>query len=254
MEKLYDLSGKVAVVTGGSRGLGLQMARAFAAHGADVVIASRKLAACQAVARQLESEFGVRSLAVAFHAGRWEDCARLLNSVQDAFGRIDVLVNNAGASPLYPSLTAISEELWNKVIAINMTGPFRLSALAAEAMDASGGGSIINISSTTAFTPTATELPYAMAKGGLHTMASAMSQMYQGRVRVNTIAPGPFQTDISDAWPDELRQFIANNVPMGRPGDPQEIVGAAVYLASDASSYTSGAVIKIDGGLAQSRG
>ena len=148
------------------------------------------------------------------------------------------------------SLTGISEELWDKVLAINVKGPFRLAALAAEHMAKTGGGSIINVSSVGAVQPTVGELPYAMAKSALHTMSAAMAHDYAGRVRVNVIMPGAFLTDISKAWPAEMRSMMERQIPMGRCGEPDEVVGAALYLASDASSYTSGAVIKIDGGWA----
>lgn len=245
----FDLTGKVIIVTGGSRGLGLEMARAFAEHGADVVIASRKADACERAAAEIRERLGRRTLAVPFHAGNWDDCGRLLDTTYAAFGKLDVLVNNAGMSPLYPSLTGLSEELWDKVMAVNMKGPFRLAALAAERMAATGG-SIINVSSVGAVQPTVGELPYAMAKAALHTMSAALSHDYAGRVRVNVIMPGAFLTDISKAWPAEMRSLMERQIPMGRCGEPEEIVGAALYLASDASSYTSGAVIKIDGGWA----
>jgi NAD(P)-dependent dehydrogenase (short-subunit alcohol dehydrogenase family) len=255
MSKLFDLSGKVAIITGGSRGLGLEMARAFAEHGADIVIASRKLDACQAVSEALHRDYGVSTLPVAFHAGRWDDAARLIETVDQTFGRLDILVNNAGASPHYPSLTAISEELWDKVLNLNLKGPFRLSVLAAELMAKAGNsGSIINISSAAALLPSTHELPYAMAKGALHTMSASLSTLYGGKVRVNVIVPGAFLTDISKAWSEEMQQRICNSVPMGRAGEPSEIAGAALYLASDAASYTTGAVIKVDGGMAFSRG
>ncbi len=250
MATRFDLSDKIAVVTGGSRGLGLAMARAFAEHGADVVVASRKADACEAVAAELRARFGRRALAVPFHVGRWDDCTRLIETVQAELGGLDVLVNNAGMSPLYPSLETLSEELWDKVLAVNLKGPFRLAALAAGRMAAGGGGSIINVSSVGAVQPTAVELPYAMAKAALHAMAAGMSHAHAGRVRVNVIMPGAFLTDISNAWTPEVRAHIESSVPMGRCGQPEEIVGAALYLASDASSYTSGAVIKVDGGWA----
>jgi NAD(P)-dependent dehydrogenase (short-subunit alcohol dehydrogenase family) len=167
---------------------------------------------------------------------------------------VDVLVNNAGMSPLYPSLDAVTEDLWDKVQAVNLKGPFRLAALIAKRMAEGKGGSIINISSVAAIQPTMTELPYAIAKAGLHAMTNAMAHSYHGRVRVNVIMPGAFATDISKVWPDGLKQTISRMVPMGRAGEPQEIVGAALYLASDAASYTSGAVIKVDGGLAYGAG
>jgi NAD(P)-dependent dehydrogenase (short-subunit alcohol dehydrogenase family) len=250
MDARFDLTGKAIVVTGGSRGLGLAMARAFAEHGADVVIASRKAEACERVAAEIRERFGRRALGVPFHAGNWSDCARLLDTTLAELGRLDVLVNNAGASPLYASLTGISEELFDKTLAINLKGPFRLAALAAEHMARGAGGSIINVSSVGAVQPTVGELPYAMAKSALHTMTAAMAHDYAGRVRINVIMPGPFLTDISKAWPAELRSMMERQIPMGRCGEPEEVVGAALYLASDASSYTSGAVIKIDGGWA----
>ncbi len=248
MSTLFDLSGRVAVITGGSRGLGLAMARGFAEHGADVVIASRKRDACEAVAEELRTTFGRRALAVPFHVGDWKDCDRLIDTIYAELGRLDVLVNNAGMSPLYPSLDAITEELWDKVLDVNLKGPFRLAALAAKRMAEAGGGSIINVSSSGAMQPTWAELPYAMAKAALHTMAAGMSHAYGGRVRVNVIMPGAFRTDISKAWSEESRRQIEATVPMRRCGEAEEIVGAALYLASDASSYTSGAVIKVDGG------
>ena len=244
----FDLTGKVIVVTGGSRGLGLAMARGFAEHGADVVIASRKLETCERVAAELRETWGRRALALEFHAGKWDDCARLLDRTYAELGTLDVLVNNAGMSPLYPSLEELGEELWDKVLAVNLKGPFRLAALAAARMAAANGGSIINVSSVGAMQPTVAELPYAMAKSALHTMAAGMSHAYRGRVRVNVLMPGAFLTDISKAWTPEMRQLVDRMVPMGRCGEAEEIVGAALYLASDASSYTSGAVIKVDGG------
>ncbi|MFT4569767.1 MAG: NAD(P)-dependent dehydrogenase (short-subunit alcohol dehydrogenase family) [Hyphomicrobiaceae bacterium] len=250
MGDLFDLTGKTIVVTGGSRGLGLAMARAFAARGANLVIASRKLEVCQAVADELRNAHGVRVLPFGFHAGNWDGAKRLLDATIEEFGRLDVLVNNAGMSPLYPSLTEISEELWHKVLSVNLMGPFRLATLAAERMAAADGGSIINVSSVGAVQPTTLELPYAMAKSALHTMAAGMAHDYRGRVRCNVIMPGAFLTDISNAWPPEMHEAMNSMIPMGRCGEPDEIVGAALYLASDASSYTSGAVIKVDGGWA----
>ena len=247
---LFDLTGKVVVVTGGSRGLGLAMVRAFAEHGADVVVASRKREACEAVAAEVRDRFGHRALGVGFHAGKWAECDRLIETVVTEFGKIDVLVNNAGKSPLYPSLVECSEALYDTVLNLNLKGPFRLSALAAEQMAKAGGGSIIQVSSSGAMQPNWSELPYAMAKAALHAMAAGMSHTYGGKVRVNVLMPGAFATDISKAWSEETVAHMKASIPMGRPGEPEEIVGAALYLASDASSYTSGAVIKVDGGWA----
>lgn len=246
----FDLSGRVAVVTGGSRGLGREMVRAFARRGADVVIASRKLDACRALADEVERDTGRRALAVACHVGRWADCDALVERCLDAFGRADVLVNNAGMSPRYPSLPEVSEALFDKVVAVNLRGPFRLASLLGTHMAAAAGGSIINVSSTAAVQPSPLEIPYAAAKAGLHSLTVALSRALAPKVRVNAIMPGPFRTDISDAWSPDMVSAIERAVPLGRLGEAAEIVGAALYLASDASSYTTGAVLKVDGGVA----
>jgi NAD(P)-dependent dehydrogenase (short-subunit alcohol dehydrogenase family) len=247
--KAFDLTDRVAIITGGSRGLGREMALAFARCGARVVVASRKLDACEALAKEIREDIGREAIGVACHVGHWQDCDDLISSVYDTFGRIDVLVNNAGMSPLYPSLTEVSEELFDKVLGVNLKGPFRLSALAATRMAEAEGGSIINVSSVAAVAPGANELPYAAAKAGLHTLTIGMARAYGPKVRVNCIMPGAFMTDISKAWNQEVFARAAEqNIPMKRGGQPEEIVGAALYLASGASSYTTGAVLKIDGG------
>ena len=248
MPDAFDLSGKVAVVTGGSRGLGREMCLAYARHGASVVVASRKLEACQDLAREIEAETGQAALAVACHVGQWTDCEALAEASYEAFGQVDILVNNAGMSPLYPSLGEVSEELYDKVLAVNLKGPFRLSALFGERMVAGEGGSIINVSSIAAVSPSPREVPYAAAKAGLNNLTLALARSLAPKVRVNCIMPGSFMTDISKAWPPELVAGLARGVPLGRGGEPSEIVGAALYLASDAASYTTGAVLKIDGG------
>jgi NAD(P)-dependent dehydrogenase (short-subunit alcohol dehydrogenase family) len=245
----FDLTGKVAVVTGGSRGLGRAMCEAFARHGADVVVASRKAEACVALAREIAAGTGRRALGVGCHVGRWRDCDALVDTVLDRLGRIDVLVNNAGMSPLYPSLEGVSEELFDKVLAVNLKGAFRLSALVGPHMAKAGGGSIVNVSSIAAVQPTPGELPYAAAKAGLNAMTLGLARAFGPTVRVNAIMPGPFLTDISKAWDlDAFRANAKRQIPLGRGGEPHEIVGAALYLASDASSYTTGAILKIDGG------
>jgi NAD(P)-dependent dehydrogenase (short-subunit alcohol dehydrogenase family) len=253
VEDLFDLTGKVAVVTGGSRGLGKAMATAFAEHGADVVIASRKADACEAVASDISKATGRRAIGVAFHAGHWSDADRLADASYDAFGRVDILVNNAGMSPLYPSLVEVTEELFDKVVSVNFKGPFRLSAIVGERMAAGEGGSIINVSSIAAVAPSPTELVYSGAKSALNAMTIGLARAYGPKVRANVIMPGPFLTDISLAWDlDAFKARAEETIPLRRGGEPHEVVGAALYLASNASSYTTGAVIKIDGGSAVS--
>lgn len=247
----FDLAGKVAVITGGSRGLGLAIAAAYADAGADLVLASRKEEACVEAARVIAEKSGRTCLGVACHVGRWDDCDRLVELAYDRFGRVDVLVNNAGMSPLYDSVVNVSEELFDKVLAVNLRGPFRLASLVGTRMAAAAGGSILNVSSIAAVQPTAHEIPYAVAKAGLNALTVGLSHTFAPKVRVNALMPGPFLTDISKAWdPDRFAEMARAMIPMRRAGEPHEIVGAALYFASDASSYTTGAVLKIDGGAA----
>jgi NAD(P)-dependent dehydrogenase (short-subunit alcohol dehydrogenase family) len=245
--ELFDLTGKVAVVTGGSRGIGRSIVLGFAASGADVVIASRKLDACQALAEQVRETTGRSALPVGCHVGRWADCDALVAATLRSFGRIDVLVNNAGMSPQYDSLVGVTEELYDKTLAVNLKGPFRLGALAGTHMAEHDGGSIINVGTIGSLIASPTELPYACAKAGLNALTVGLAEGLAPKVRVNSILPGPFRTDISKAWTSE--QLAGSYVPLGRLGEPEEVVGLALYLASDASSYTTGAIIRVDGGV-----
>ena len=192
----FRLKDKVALVTGGSRGLGKEMAQAFAAVGADVVIVSRKIENCVEVAKKIESETGRQAMAYSCHVGDWKQIDDMVEAVYQRFGRIDVLVNNAGMSPLYENLVDHSEALYNKVFEVNLKGPFRLMA------------------------------------------------------NVGTRMAGPFLTDIADAWDLEaVKKSMKNTWALQRPGEPDEVIGAALYLASDASSWTSGTILAVDGGM-----
>ena len=164
-----------------------------------------------------------------------------------------MLVNNAGIAPLYPSLVEATEELFDKVVAVNLKGPFRLTALMGERMKAAGGGSIVNISSIAAQRPQVGDIPYAAAKAGLNTMTAGFANALGPDVRVNCVMVGPFLTDISASWDvPRFEQFAAQRYPLGRLGRPDEIVGTALYLASDLSSFTTGTVITVDGGVSVS--
>ena len=244
----FDLSGKVALVTGGSRGLGRAMTLAFAAAGADVVIASRDGAACEEFAAEVTEATGRRALGIGAHVGRWDALDGLVDRVYDEFGHLDVLVNNAGMSPLYDDVANVSEELFDKVLGVNLKGPFRLMALVGTRMAAGDGGSIINISSMGAVRPRPTILPYAAAKAGLNALTVGFAHTFGPTVRVNAIMAGTFLTDVSKAWDMEAFNQRAQAFAAKRGGQPEEITGAALYLASDASSFTTGSILTVDGG------
>jgi NAD(P)-dependent dehydrogenase (short-subunit alcohol dehydrogenase family) len=245
---LFDLSGKVALVTGGSRGLGRAMVLAFAEQGADVVIASRKLDACEVLAKDVRERFGREALAHACHVAQWDQIDALVDAAYERFGKVDILVNNAGLSPLYESLPAVTEELYDKVLGINLKGPFRLSALIGSRMAEGAGGSIINVSSVAAVRPTPEVIPYAAAKAGLNAMTIGYAHAYGPKVRVNCIMAGPFMTDISKAWDPKIFEEQAKGFAMKRGGEPDEVIGAALYFASAASSFCTGAILRLDGG------
>lgn len=243
---LFDLSGKVALVTGGSRGLGRAIALGYAEAGADLIIASRKLEACEAVASEIRA-MGRRALPVACHVGKWVDLEQLVEQSYEIFGKIDILVNNAGMSPLAPSSLETSEALFDKVVDVNFKGVFRLTALVGSRMTAAGRGSIINVSSMGAVRPRPFIGPYAGAKAALNAISVAFAEEYgKDGVRVNVISPGGFLTSVSDGWAED--QELLATVALGRFGQAEEIVSTALYLASDHSSYTTGANIYVNGG------
>jgi len=246
--RLFDLTDRVVLVTGGSRGLGREMAFAAARCGADVVIASRKYDNCVTTAAEIAAETGRTALPYAVHVGRWAELDGLVDAVYKRFGKLDVLINNAGMSPTYDTLPDVTEKLFDTVINLNLKGPFRLSALVGERMVAAGGGVIINVSTHGSLRPHPSYLPYAAAKAGLNAMTEGLAIAYGPTVRVNTLMPGPFLTDISRAWDfGEANPFASH--PLRRAGEPAEIVGAALFLMSDASSFTTGSILRADGGL-----
>lgn len=243
-DPLFDFTGKVALVTGGSRGLGYRMVKALAERGADVIVASRKLDKCEEVAGECRA-LGRRAMAHSVHCGRWDEIDALIAAAYAEFGRIDILINNAGMSPPCPS-HEMPESLFDSVMNLNFKGPFRLASQIAHRMSQGEGGAIINISSTGALMALPMVVPYGSAKAALNAMSVSLSREYAPKVRVNTISPGPFLTDIAEAWEPNKRE--TQPVALGRPGRPEEIVTAALMLASPASSYTTGALVRVDGG------
>ncbi len=249
IDPLFDFTGKVVLVTGGSRGLGYQMVRAFAERGADVIIASRKLENCEAVAQECRA-LGRKALAVSAHVGKWTECDRLIDEAYAAFGRVDILVNNAGMSPRSPS-HEVSEALFDSVVNLNFKGPFRLASQIGKRMfdgaDEHGGGCIINVTSSGSLMPLPQVVPYGSSKAALNAMSVSLAAEYAPKVRVNTLSPGAFKTDIVQAWPDKGEGPIPT--PRGCAADPQDIITAALFLASPASVNVTGSLVRCDGGL-----
>jgi NAD(P)-dependent dehydrogenase (short-subunit alcohol dehydrogenase family) len=245
--ELFDLTGRVALVTGGTRGLGRAVVRALAQAGADVIVASRKADACEEAADEVR-RLGRRALGHVCHVGRWDDIDRLVEDSYAELGRVDVLVNNAGLAPTYPNPQGVTEELWDKTLAVNLKGPFRLTALVGARMCEGDGGSIVNISSIGGVRPTHEIIPYAAAKAGLNALTVGFADAFGPKVRVNAIMPGPFRTDITRNWDHAAFDERAKTFPLRRLGEPNEIACAVLYFASDASSFTTGSVLAVDGG------
>lgn len=244
---LFDMTGKVAVITGGSRGIGRAIAFAYAEAGADVVIASRKLDACEETAAEITAATGRRALPVACHVGNWDECDVLVETVYGEFGHCEVLVNNAGMSPLYADLESVTEAYWDKVTAVNLKGPFRLGALFGTRMAAADGGAIINVSTISSLRPAAHDLVYACAKSGLNALTIGLAEAFGPKVRANAILPGGVLTDIADAWPEE-QKIAAGRNPLRRAGYAEDFVGTALWLATEASAWITGTIVRVDGG------
>ena len=250
---MYQLSleGKVALVTGGSRGLGRAMVLGLAKAGADVVIASRKLESCEQVAEDVRA-MGRRALPVSAHAGRMESLDALLEQTYDAFGRLDVLINNAGTNPVTAGLSDLTPELFQKVFEVNTKGPWYLASRAAPRMAEHGGGSIINVISVGGLKPPAYQGFYAGSKAALHAMTKVMAAEWASMgIRVNAIAPGSFHSDMLDAALKILPGFEEGSREASlqkRIADTDEIIGPVMYLASDMSKFTTGATLVADGG------
>ena len=250
-QQLFDLSGKLALVTGGSRGLGKAIALGFAAAGADVVVTSRSLPALQEVTREIEA-MGRRALAIASDVGEWAEVERLVETVYEKFGRCDVLVNNAGIVQTMTPLTQTSEEMFDRFFGVNTKGPMHLAAAVAKRMIPAGGGSIVNIATMGGLRPAGQLALYCSSKAALIALTRSMADEWASQgIRVNAIAPGPFLTEMMTDLEKQNPGFIkyAESVTMlRRAAEPQEIVGPALFLASQASSYVTGQTLSVCGG------
>ncbi|MGA2516545.1 MAG: glucose 1-dehydrogenase [Thermodesulfobacteriota bacterium] len=245
----FSLEGKVAVISGASRGIGHASALALADAGANVVVASRKIADLEPVAEEVKAK-GVKSMAIAAHIAKVEDSKALTEQVMKTFGRIDILMNNAGTNPYYGPIMDQDEKTYDITMNVNLKGLFFLSQLAARIMKAQGGGCIINTASIGGLR--AGDLGvYCVTKAAVIMLTQVMAKEWgQYKIRVNAIAPGVIKTRLSEAlWKDPAVNAKAiASIPMMRLGEPEEVAGAVVFLASKAGSYITGETIVIDGG------
>ena len=244
----FSLKDKVAIITGGSRGIGQAIAFGFARAGAKVVITSRKANDLEATAKEIRS-FGGEVLAWPAHLGKMQEIQKTVDAVVEKYGRIDVLVNNAGASPAMASVLDSDERLWDTIMTLNMKGLYFLSQACARVMKEQGGGKIINVASIAGFKPEPFVSVYSISKAGVRMITNAFAaELASHNIQVNTIAPGPIKTKMMDSHfvhlsPKEAQKamdMVDKAMPMKHIGTPDEIVGAAIYLASGASSFTTG--------------
>lgn len=251
IKEKFDLSGKVAIITGASKGIGEAMARGMAEFGATVVVSSRKQAAVDEVAAQFEAD-GLSARGIECHVAKAEDRLVLVKKVMDLYGRIDVLINNAGTNPYFGPIHKMPEDLYQKTMDVNINSAIALSNLVYPIMKDQGGGSIIHISSTSGIHSTAMMAAYDISKHALVALGKNQAiEWGRHNIRVNTICPGYVKTKLSEALLEDEETYnrFLNNVPLRRPSTPDEMAGLAVLLASDASSYMTGSTIVNDGGL-----
>ena len=251
---MFDLDGKVALVTGASKGIGEAMARGLAAFGAKVVVSSRKQEAVDAVAAAFRAA-GFEATGIAANVGSIDEIQALLDNTVEAYGGVDIIINNAAANPVYGPVQNTDERAFDKIIDVNLKGPFELCKRAYPILQRRGGGSIIHISSIGGLKPEAGIGIYSVSKAAIINLTRAMAQDWGGdNIRVNAICPGLIKTRFSEAlWSDQdTHDHFIGQLPMGRIGEPDDLAGLAVYLASDASAYCTGGVYMVDGGYAAS--
>jgi NAD(P)-dependent dehydrogenase (short-subunit alcohol dehydrogenase family) len=246
----FDLSGKIALVTGASRGIGEGIARLLAAQGAHVIVSSRKQDACEAVAASIR-EAGGKAEAYACHIGEMAQIDKLFADLEAKHGRLDILVNNAATNPHFGHITETDVGAFQKTVDVNIRGYFFMSSAGARLMAKNGGGSIVNVASVNGVTPGAQQGIYSITKAAVISMTKAFArECAPQKVRVNALLPGATDTKFASALfhnPVILEQALTR-IPMHRVAEPSEMAGAVLYLASDAASYTTGAALNVDGG------
>jgi len=251
--KLFDLTGKVDIVTGSTKGIGRAMASGLAQAGATVVVSSRKQDLCDQVAAEIKAETGRTTLGLACHVGEWDAIPNFVNTVSDRFGRIDVLVNNAGITPTRMTPSEITLDVWRKIFSVNVEGPLRMVQCVAPIMRENGGGSIVNIASMAAYSGGTVVCAYGASKAALVNLTKSQAQeLIEWNIRVNVLSPGPFLSEMvkgAERNAPGFKDLIASGDLMQRIADPEEIVGPVLYLASDASSFVTGDDISVSGGM-----
>ncbi len=251
MSNLFDMTGKVAIVTGASRGIGQAIAERYAEVGAKVVISSRKQDGLNAVAEGIKTKGGT-ALAVTAHNGQKDALQALVKATIDSFGRVDILVNNAATNPHFGTLLEAEDSLWQKTIEVNIMGNIWLTQAVTRHMKVQGGGKIINVASINGLRPGRMQGIYSMTKAAIISLTQTLAMELAGdNIQVNAIAPGLVQTKFASAiWENEdLLGEIINRTPAGRIGQPDDIAGIALYLASGMSSFATGQVFVVDGGV-----
>jgi dehydrogenase/reductase SDR family protein 4 len=252
IQPLFQLDGKVALVTGASKGIGEAMARGLAEFGAKVVVSSRKQEAVDAVAGTFKAD-GLEATGIAANMSSIEDIHGLVDKTVETYGGLDIIINNAAVNPVFGPIQNTDERAFDKIIDVNLKGPFELCKKAYPVLKQRGGGSIIHISSIGGLRPEAGIGIYSVSKAAIINLTQAMAQDWGGdNIRVNAICPGLIKTKFSEAlWNnDEILDRFLKHIPLGRAGSPDDIAGLAVFLASDAAAYCSGGAYLVDGGYA----
>jgi NAD(P)-dependent dehydrogenase (short-subunit alcohol dehydrogenase family) len=247
----FSLEGKIALITGGSRGIGEAIALALADYGAHCILISRKIEGLQVVKEKIEARGG-KADAIACHVGYMDQIENLFAQIEEKFGKLDILINNAATNPYFGELIGAEERAWNKTVAVNLKGPFFLTQHAAKLMEKGGGGAVVNVSSVVARQPGPLQGIYSITKAALVAMTQAYAKELAGKnIRVNALLPGVVDTKFSEALltTEWIYEAMMKHVPLDRPAQPEEMAGAVLYLVSDAASYTTGTTIVCDGGM-----